>query len=204
MAACSARAVRNFLFRDDGTMPDEVEIRLDLPAELGDPDQLLLELRRQIAEVEAACARDRQVTGRQVVGRRAIRRQSWRHSPTSREPRRNLLHRVSPDAASGHGSRRSSATATSSRSTAPRARDGSLASPPSFRPVPTGSHVSRTCRWRSPIPALSPLRQLNRTHTAACLESRVPIDERAVAGRGVVDAPGRPSPLTTMPASRST
>ncbi len=84
----------DFLFRDDGTMPEEVEIQLVLPAELGDVDPLLLELRRQIAEVEAACARDRQATGRQVVGRRAIRRQSWRHSPTSREPRRNLRPRV--------------------------------------------------------------------------------------------------------------
>lgn len=37
---------------------------------------------------------ERTRTGRRVIGRRSILRQSWRDSPTSREPRRNLRPRV--------------------------------------------------------------------------------------------------------------
>src|SRR5690606_27091716 len=44
--------------------------------------------------VEKQCALERQKTGRRVVGRRCIKRQSWRDTPTSREPRRNLRPRV--------------------------------------------------------------------------------------------------------------
>src|SRR5690606_15076115 len=54
----------------------------------------LAELERRIAEVEEQCARERMQSGRRVVGRRCILRQSWRDSPTSREPRRNLRPRI--------------------------------------------------------------------------------------------------------------
>jgi len=84
----------SFLFRDDGDMPEEVELTLALPQELGDPEQILAELRHRIAEVEAAAARERQQTGRRVIGRRRVLRQSWRDNPTSYEPRRNLRPRV--------------------------------------------------------------------------------------------------------------
>ena len=40
--------------------------------------------------VEAEQARERARSGRNVLGRYAVLRQSWRESPTSREPRRNL------------------------------------------------------------------------------------------------------------------
>ena len=89
------RATRpRHFFRDDGKMPEEVELECELPAHVPNREQLLDELRRRIAEVEDACALERQRTGRRVVGRRGVLRQSWRESPTSREPRRGLRPRV--------------------------------------------------------------------------------------------------------------
>jgi len=88
-----AHRPRHF-FRDEGPMPAQVELLMQLPDDFDGKDELLAELRRQIAEVEDACARERQQTGRRVVGRRGVLRQSWRESPTSREPRRDLRPRV--------------------------------------------------------------------------------------------------------------
>lgn len=83
-----------FLFRDDGPMPEFVEMRLTIPPELGDPELLLRELERRIAEVEEQCAVKRAQTNQPVLGRQRVRRQSWRDSPTSHEPRRGLRPRV--------------------------------------------------------------------------------------------------------------
>ncbi|HVK87294.1 MAG TPA: hypothetical protein VM513_24425 [Kofleriaceae bacterium] len=88
-----ARRPHHF-FRDDGPMPEEVELAFTLPAELGDPPPLLTQLRDQIANVEAACAHDRRTRGRSVLGRRRVLQQSWRAAPTSHEPRRTLRPRV--------------------------------------------------------------------------------------------------------------
>jgi hypothetical protein len=70
-------------------MPAAVTLNLALPRELGDPPQLLAELRERSAAVEAAVAAERLRTGACVLGRRTILRQSWRDGPASREPRRN-------------------------------------------------------------------------------------------------------------------
>ena len=75
-------------------MPEELELSLGLPDEFPEKDAFLAELERRIAEVEARYARERMQTGRRVLGRRCILRQSWRDSPDSREPRRNLRPRV--------------------------------------------------------------------------------------------------------------
>jgi REP element-mobilizing transposase RayT len=88
-----AHRPRHF-FREEGTMPAEVELVLRLPDHFEGKAAFLDELRRRIAEVEHACARERQQTGRWVVGRRRVLRMSWRDSPTSREPRRGLRPRV--------------------------------------------------------------------------------------------------------------
>jgi len=91
----SMRAKRPaFFFRDDGPMPEDVELTFTLPPELGDSSIVREQLRARIAEVEVACARERQLRSRCVVGRRRILRQSWRESPTSHEPRRNVRPRV--------------------------------------------------------------------------------------------------------------
>ena len=81
-------------FRPDGPMPAAVTLRLALSPELGDAQQLLSELRTQVATVEAAVTAGRMQTGARVLDRRAILRQSWRAWPASQEPRRNLRPRI--------------------------------------------------------------------------------------------------------------
>lgn len=88
-----AQRPRHF-FRDDGAMPDEIELELKLPEHFEGKAEFLAELERRIADIEASCAAERMKSGRRVVGRRAVLRQSWRDSPTSHEPRRNLRPRV--------------------------------------------------------------------------------------------------------------
>ncbi len=89
----TATRPRHF-YRRTGSMPETVELALGLPDHFEGKDEFLAELRRRIDEVEAQCASERRQTGRRVVGRRRILRQSWRDSPTTREPRRNLRPRV--------------------------------------------------------------------------------------------------------------
>jgi len=85
------RATRpKHFFAEDGTMPKEVTLRLTIPPELGERDEILVEVQRRVTAVEQSHARIRAETGRRVLGRYAVLRQSWRESPTSREPRRNL------------------------------------------------------------------------------------------------------------------
>ena len=84
-----ARRPKHF-FADDGTMPEKVTLHLTIPPELGDREEILAEVRARVAIVEKEEARKRAETGRHVMGRYAVLRQSWRESPTSREPRRNL------------------------------------------------------------------------------------------------------------------
>lgn len=88
-----AHRPRHF-FRDVGPMPESVHLELQLPRHFEDKEAFLGDLRRRIAEVESACAAERQRAGRRVVGRRGVLRQSWRDSPTSYEPRRGLRPRV--------------------------------------------------------------------------------------------------------------
>ncbi|HTL33138.1 MAG TPA: hypothetical protein VL326_08435 [Kofleriaceae bacterium] len=85
------RATRpTHFFSDDGTMPATVTLELTIPAELGDHDEIVAEVKRRVQIVEEEEARKRAQTGRKVLGRYAVLRQSWRDSPTGREPRRNL------------------------------------------------------------------------------------------------------------------
>lgn len=85
------RATRpKHFFAEDGDMPEEVELKLTIPPELGDRETILAAVQARVAAVEAEQARKRAASGKRVLGRYAILRQSWRHSPTSREPRRGL------------------------------------------------------------------------------------------------------------------
>jgi putative transposase len=81
-------------FRAQGSMPAAVTLQLVLPPELGDPKQLRDELHRQVAAAEAAVAAERRRTGAGILGRRTILRQSWRDSPASHEPRRQLRPKI--------------------------------------------------------------------------------------------------------------
>jgi REP element-mobilizing transposase RayT len=81
-------------FRPAGPMPPSVTLNLVVPSELGSRDEILHALRDQVHAVEARVAKERACTGARVLGRRAVLRQSWRESPSSREPRRNLRPRI--------------------------------------------------------------------------------------------------------------
>ena len=80
-------------FRDPGPMPEQVTLTLKIPPELGDENDVLAELRERVEAVERDVASERHRTGARVLGRRRVLEQSWRDSPTSIEPRRNLRPR---------------------------------------------------------------------------------------------------------------
>ena len=88
-----ARRPQHF-FRPDGGMPDELEMALTIPSELGPTAEVLSALRDRVQRVELGQAAERQRTGSRVLGRRAVLAQSWRGRPGSREPRRNLRPRI--------------------------------------------------------------------------------------------------------------
>jgi len=81
-------------FRENGPMPRSVPLRLVIPPELGDADQILRQVRERVAKLEEQLAATRRQTGQKVLGRRAILRQDWRSQPISLEPRRGLRPRV--------------------------------------------------------------------------------------------------------------
>ena len=83
-----------YLFRDDGPMPERVELKFEIPTELGDPADVLARVRAGCIAVETAMAEGRARTNRRVLGRRNILRQSWRDAPETVEPRRRLQPRV--------------------------------------------------------------------------------------------------------------
>lgn len=95
LSGSTMRAQRPWhFFREDGPMPAEVELRLQLPDSFERKAEFLADLQRRIAEFEDACARDRRANGQRILGRRNVRRQAWDATPTSREPRRGLRPRV--------------------------------------------------------------------------------------------------------------
>jgi len=77
-------------FAEGGDMPAEVELELKIPPELGDAAEILATVRARVEDVERTTASRLARARRKVLGRYAILKQSWRESPTSREPRRNL------------------------------------------------------------------------------------------------------------------
>jgi hypothetical protein len=77
-------------FAEDGAMPEEVTLEMTLPPELGDKNEILQEVRARIAEVEQLEQKRRAEKRQRVLGRDAVLLQSWRDSPTTREPRRQL------------------------------------------------------------------------------------------------------------------
>jgi hypothetical protein len=95
LAGRPLRATRPLhFFRPDGAMPDALELPLRIPAELGPAAAVVSELRDRVRAVELERAAERGRTGRRVLGRRAVLAQSWRDSPATCEPRRNLRPRV--------------------------------------------------------------------------------------------------------------
>lgn len=88
------RATRPGFFSEDGVMPAEVSIKLQVPSRVGDRAEFLETLRARVFKVESRWLLIRAVLGRKVLGRARVRQQSWRSAPTSHEPRRVLRPRV--------------------------------------------------------------------------------------------------------------
>jgi len=80
-------------FSRDGVMPAEITLQLVVPPELGDPDQVIAEVRAGVHAIEEEQRKHRARTGKRVVGVKRICAQSWRSTPTSEAPRRNLRPR---------------------------------------------------------------------------------------------------------------
>lgn len=91
--AMRARRPLHF-FRPNGDMPDELEMPLTIPPELGPAAEVLSELRDRVRSLELERATERLRTGRRVLGRRTVLAQSWRSQPGSHELRRNLRPRI--------------------------------------------------------------------------------------------------------------
>jgi hypothetical protein len=88
------RAVRpSHFFREDGEMPQVVELALKIPPELGDADAVIAEVKAGVAAVENEVRAARLKSGKRVLGRKVICAQSWRDSPKSIETRRELRPR---------------------------------------------------------------------------------------------------------------
>jgi hypothetical protein len=83
-----------FFFSEDGCMPESVKLKLSIPPELGAAVEVLHEISERIESTEERHMSLRSETGKRVLGRRGVLRRSWRDSPTSREPRRQLRPRV--------------------------------------------------------------------------------------------------------------
>ncbi|MEZ4364722.1 MAG: hypothetical protein R2939_00375 [Kofleriaceae bacterium] len=81
----TATRPRHF-FRDRGVMPAEVSLSLSIPAELGDPDDVIAEVEAGVREIEEERRRLRAATGARVLGRRAILAQRWFDAPTDLTP----------------------------------------------------------------------------------------------------------------------
>jgi hypothetical protein len=83
-------------FREDGSMPETVELRFERPAgfeHLTRVEFLKLVMER-VKSVEDVARAKRLQTGSRVLGRRGVLAQDWRDRPRSREPRRDLSPRV--------------------------------------------------------------------------------------------------------------
>jgi putative transposase len=97
-ALLSGRAMRatrpRHFFRAAGRMPETVQLRFVIPAELGESAAVCGELAQQVAQAELELASKRLQAGTRVRGRRGVLRQSWRDQPVDREPHRTLRPHV--------------------------------------------------------------------------------------------------------------
>jgi hypothetical protein len=87
-----AKRPRHF-FRKGGRMPTEVTLELVIPAVLGTREEVIVELRARVEQVEHATREHRRQTGRRILGRRNVLQQSWKASPSSVAPHRRLRPR---------------------------------------------------------------------------------------------------------------
>jgi hypothetical protein len=90
--ALKARRPR-FFFRADRGWPEELTLTFTIPAELGDRDEVLAEIKERVEQYEADAQRARRLNGRRIIGRRCVRGQKWTDSPTTEEKAREVRPR---------------------------------------------------------------------------------------------------------------
>ena len=79
-----------FYFDADGDMPEQVEMYLSAPPELGDRESLIAELEKKITRVERDVQAARRARGRWFLGRAGVLAQSHRDFPKTVRPRRDI------------------------------------------------------------------------------------------------------------------
>ena len=83
----SIKAIRpRHFFRS--SMPAQVTLDLVIPRDLGDPNEVVREVREGVEAIEEQVRTERMENGASVIGRRRVLAQSWKDCPTSFEPRR--------------------------------------------------------------------------------------------------------------------
>lgn len=93
--ALAASRPKHF-FRDEGLMPQSVELRFARPPgyEHLPAVEFAALVNNRVRQVEEAAAAERRRVGAPVLGRRAVLAQAWNDRPDGREPRRGLNPRV--------------------------------------------------------------------------------------------------------------
>jgi hypothetical protein len=83
-------------FREDGNMPESVELRLARPLgfEEAPHAELAAQIKDRVTVFERTAADERRAKGIRVLGREHILKQDWRSSPDSQTPHFNLSPRV--------------------------------------------------------------------------------------------------------------
>lgn len=85
------RATRpKHFFREEGGMPASVELRLSLPAILGERSAVVRELTERVRLVETTCKAARLTSGRRIPGRAKVLEAHWTDTAISVEPRSEL------------------------------------------------------------------------------------------------------------------
>jgi hypothetical protein len=83
-----------FFFKRDSTLPAEVILEFKIPAELGDRDEILAELRERVETIERDCKVKRR--GGRVLGVRAILQQGWKFSPATKTTEKSNRPKILP------------------------------------------------------------------------------------------------------------
>lgn len=90
----SLRATRpRHFFRKTGGLPDTIELKLEIPEQLGDVESVRERVRAGVSAIEEATKNDRLQSGKKILGRRGVLAQSWRATPGSIEQRGTLRPR---------------------------------------------------------------------------------------------------------------
>jgi hypothetical protein len=94
-ALLDARPIRatrpKVFFSKKSKLPAEVELKVEIPAELGNRHTILSHLVQRVRDYEAEASARRTASSTTILGRYAIRRQSWKDTPSRVRQKRGLV-----------------------------------------------------------------------------------------------------------------